>query len=290
MTAYFRPATLKEALELRAGQDLQVLAGGTDVFPIRTTREAWGDRSGKDVLDISGLSELRTFGRRAGHYRIGCLATWSDLVTADLPPLFDGLKQAARDVGGIQIQNRGTIVGNICNASPAADGTPCLQAMNARVELTSSRGMRVVDLTDFHDGYRSHVCRCDEIVTGLLFDESDSDFASRFRKLGSRRYLVISIVMAAAAIRTDGDGRIAQARISVGSCSAVASRLPVLEEALKGVSLDRDITACVDDYQFAHLQPIDDVRASAGYRKQAARIVLKDLLNDFAGARMGRAA
>ncbi len=290
MTDYFRPATLEEALELRAGRQLQVLAGGTDVFPIRTTRAAWGDRTTMDVLDISGLSELRVIERQAGHYRIGCLTTWSDLVGADLPPLFDGLKQAAREVGGVQIQNRGTIVGNICNASPAADGTPCLQVMNAQVELSSSRGQRVVDLTDFHNGYRSHVCRDDEIVTGLLVDHGDNDFLTRFRKLGSRRYLVISIVMTAAAIRTDSAGRVAEARISVGSCSAVASRLTVLEETLKGASLDEGLADCVDDYQLATLQPIDDIRATAAYRKEAARVVLKDLLSEFSLIGLGRAA
>ncbi len=290
MTAYFRPQTLKEALDLKAGQDLQVLAGGTDVYPIRTTREAWGDRTTRDVLDISGLLELRAIDKSSGRYRIGCLTTWSDLVKADLPPLFDGLKQAARDVGGMQIQNRGTIVGNICNASPAADGTPCLQAMKARVELTSARGMRTVDLTEFHDGYRSHVCRGDEIVTGLVFDEDDGDLSTGFRKLGSRRYLVISIVMAAGAIRTDAQGRVTMARISVGACSTVATRLTVLEETLKGVPLDQHISDLVDDYQLSSLQPIDDVRASASYRKEAARVVLKDLLDDFSMARLGRAA
>ena len=132
---YFRPATLAEALAIRRGEDVAIIAGGTDIYPAYATRRAWGDPVHKDVLDISRLAELRGIEDRGDHIRIGALATWTDLVRADLPPLFDGMKDAARQVGGLQVQNRGTVVGNACTASPAGDGIPNLLALDAVFEI-----------------------------------------------------------------------------------------------------------------------------------------------------------
>ena len=98
---YFRPATLAEALAIRRGEDVAIIAGGTDIYPAYATRRAWGDPVHKDVLDISRLAELRGIEDRGDHIRIGALATWTDLVRADLPPLFDGLKDAGRQIGGL---------------------------------------------------------------------------------------------------------------------------------------------------------------------------------------------
>src|SRR6478735_11895508 len=111
MVAYHRPATLEEALALRASADVMPIAGGTDVYPAKAARVGWGDMRHKDMLDISRLSELRGIAEQNDHWRIGALATWSELIAAKLPPLFDGMKLAARELGGVQIQNRGTIAG-----------------------------------------------------------------------------------------------------------------------------------------------------------------------------------
>jgi len=290
MVAYFRPATLNEALALRAGRDLRVLAGGTDVYPMRATREAWGDTAHQDVLDITAIPGLRGISTDDVHHRIGCLTTWTDLIEAPLPPAFDGLKRAAREVGGVQIQNRGTIVGNICNASPAADGTPCLLTLDAEVEIARAGATRTVALADFFDGYRSTVCRPGEIVTAILVPRLPEASSSRFLKLGARHYLVISIVMVAGVIVPDASGRIADARIAVGSCSVAARRLPGLEADLKGRALDARLADVVADAHFADLAPIDDIRATAGYRRQAATSLVRDLLLGFVGAVEGRAA
>jgi xanthine dehydrogenase small subunit len=290
MVAYFRPATLDEALALRAGRDLRVLAGGTDVYPMRVTREAWGDTAHQDVLDITAIPGLRGISTDDTHHRIGCLTTWTDLIEAPLPPAFDGLKRAAREVGGVQIQNRGTIVGNICNASPAADGTPCLLTLDAGVEIASAGATRAVALADFFDGYRSTICRPGEIVTAILVPRLPEAASSHFLKLGARHYLVISIVMVAGVIVPDASGRIADARIAVGSCSVTARRLRALEADLKGRALDARLADVVADAHFADLAPIDDIRATAGYRRQAATSLVRDLLRGFAGAVEGRAA
>ena len=130
---YSRPRTLEEAVHVLTRQGGQILSGGTDFFP------ALGDRPAPDrVVDISGLTEIKGITIEPNCIRLGGLTTWSEVVAAPLPRCFDALKSAAREIGGIQIQNRGTIAGNLCNASPAADGVPPLLALDAEVELVSS--------------------------------------------------------------------------------------------------------------------------------------------------------
>lgn len=283
MTAYHRPATLEEAVAIRARTDVAVIAGGTDIYPARTARAAWGDPTHKDVLDISAIPGLRRIEATADGWRIGCLVTWAALAgNASLPPLFDGLKAAAREVGGIQVQNRGTIVGNICTASPAGDGIPNLLALEASVELAGPEGRRVLPLANFLTGYRTTALRRDELVTALLVPRLDRA-CGYFLKLGARRYLVISIAMVAGVIASDDDGRITTARLAIGACSAVAQRLPLLEAALRGRRL-AEAEAVLEPGHLAALTPIDDIRASAAYRRDAALTLLRDLLRGCAQA------
>ena len=154
MVAYHRPVTLEEALAIRAAGPVIVLAGGTDVYPAKAARAGWGDMRHADILDISAVPGLRGIAEEPQGWRIGALTTWSDIIRAELPAQFDGLKLAAREVGGVQIQNRGTLAGNICTASPAGDGVPNLLALDARIELASRLGRRLVPMADFIDGYR----------------------------------------------------------------------------------------------------------------------------------------
>jgi N-methylhydantoinase B len=281
MPAYFRTSTLDEALAIRADRPVVVLAGGTDIYPAKAARAGWGDMRHPDVLDISAVAGLRGISETATHHRLGALTTWTDLIRAELPPAFAGYKAAAREVGGMQVQNRGTLVGNICTASPAGDGIPCLLALDAEVELASAGGRRVVLIADFIDGYRRTTCRPNEIVTAILVPKPDPCARGHFRKLGARRYLVISIVMAAGVLVADHEGRIAAARIAVGACSPVARRLPALEAALAG----QPLAAAPDLVRAEHLAPlapIDDVRATGAFRQAAAREVVRDLLAGFA--------
>jgi N-methylhydantoinase B len=279
MIAYHRPATLADALAIRAAHDVAVIAGGTDIYPAHTARRAWGEPTHKDVLDLTAIPGLGAIEETAAGWRIGCLVTWSALRRASLPILFDGLKVAAAEVGGAQVQNRGTIVGNLVTASPAGDGIPNLLALEASVEL-AGRATRVVPLRDFLTGYRATALGRDELVTGLHVPRLDGA-RGRFLKLGARRYLVISIAMAAGVIATDEAGRITTARLAIGACSAVAQRLPGLEGALAGVALC-DAAAVPEAAHLAHLAPIDDIRASAAYRREAALALLRDLLREYA--------
>jgi N-methylhydantoinase B len=289
MAAYHRPATLEDALAIRASENVTVLAGGTDVYPAKAARAGWGDMRQPDILDISAVPGLRGIAEDAAGWRVGALTTWTDLIRAELPPLFDGLKLAAREVGGVQIQNRGTLAGNICTASPAGDGAPNLLALDAGVELASRLGRRVVPMGDFIDGYRHTVCRADEIVTAILVPRPTAAARSHFLKLGARRYLVISIVMVAGVVETDAAGAIAAARVAIGSCSAVPQRLPALETALAGRPLDA-AADLVAPAHLSHLVPIDDIRGSAAYRQQAALALTRDLLAQMANSPQRRAA
>ena len=281
MAAYFRPSSLADALAIRARQPVTVLAGGTDVYPARANRVGWGDMRRDDILDISALPELKGIAEEEGHFRFGALATWDEMRRATLPPTFAGYQKAARDVGGVQVQNRGTLVGNICTASPAGDGIPCLQSLDAEVELASARSRRVVPMSEFIDGYRHTVCAPEELVTAILVPRPPDGARGNFVKLGARRYLVISIVMAAAVLATDAAGVVTHARIAVGACSAVARRLPQLEQALLGQPLAA-APDVVEAGHFAPLSPIDDVRASGAFRTAAAVDVVRDLLAGIA--------
>jgi CO/xanthine dehydrogenase FAD-binding subunit len=205
------------------------------------------------------------------------------VIAAPLPACFDALKQAAREVGSIQIQNRGTVAGNLCNASPAADGVPPLLALDAEIELVSRAGTRRLRLAEFIAGNRRTLRQPTEILSAIVVPRS-IDGPSAFLKLGARRYLVISIAMVAAIVEPDSRDRIAQARVAVGSCSAVAQRLTALEQALVGVPLEPGLGALASPVHLAGLSPIDDVRATAAFRRDAARTLVARALERCATA------
>ncbi len=273
LASYLRPIELDDALRALDAGPRVVLAGGTDYFPARVSHPR-----DDDVLDITAIDALKRIAVDALGWRIPALCTWSELIAADLPPLFDGLKRAAREIGGVQIQNTATLCGNLCNASPAADGTPNLLALDATVELASLRGRRRVAIGDFVQGNRLTSRAPDELVTAIHVPRPRGEARSGFLKLGARRYLVISIVMVAGIIEIAA-GRVTAARIAVGACAPVPRRLPLLEARLIGRPVDRHLAEriMVEDFKSA-LAPIDDVRGTAGYRMDAAQTLVRRLL------------
>ena len=276
---YFRPGTLDEAVHVLAAHGGQILSGGTDFFP------ALGQRPLPDaVVDVSGISEIRGIAVEADHIRIGGLTTWSQLIAAPLPRCFDALKSAAREIGSVQIQNRATVAGNLCNASPAADSVPPLLALDTEVELASVTGSRRLPLADFIVGNRKSLRRSNEILASIIVSRSLDDAASAFVKLGARRYLVISIIMVAVVVKTNREGSVAAARVAVGSCSATAQRITALETALVGAPARIGLGARVLQEHLAPLSPIDDVRATASYRSDAARTLIARALDACVGS------
>lgn len=270
---YFRPRTLQEAVHTLARHGGEILSGGTDFFP------TLGDRAvSDDVVDVSALAEIRGISVESDHVLIGGLTTWSEIIQSPLPRCFDALKSAAREVGSVQIQNRGTVAGNLCNASPAADGVPPLLALDAEVELVSTMGSRRLPLEEFIVGNRKTLRRADEVLASVLVPRGLDDARSAFLKLGARRYLVISIAMVAALIKTDRTGCITDARIAVGSCSVRAQRLRDLERALVGVKASARLGTLASPEHLRQLSPIDDVRATAEYRGDAALTLVRRAL------------
>ena len=276
---YLKPRTLTEAVSALASSAGQILAGGTDFYP------ALGDRLPQGtVVDITSLRELRGVSIEKDQVRIGGLTTWSELIRTPLPRCFDALKAAAREIGSVQIQNRGTVAGNLCNASPAADGVPPLLALDSEVELISAAERRRMPVAGSITGNRRTQRRPDEILSAVLVPRKLENARSAFLKLGARRYLVISISMAAAIVQSDAAGCVAEARIAVGSCSATAQRLRDLEHDLVGLPATAGLGAQVQTKHLAPLSPIDDVRATAEYRWDASLTLVRRALAACVGS------
>lgn len=270
---YLRPETLDEAVRALAEGGV-LLAGGTDLFP------AWVDRPAPArVIDLGAVAELKGISVGPREIRIGGRTTWDEIARADLPPAFAALKAAAREVGSVQVQNAGTIAGNLCNASPAADGVPPLLALDAEVELVSADSRRRLPLSAFITGNRRTERRRDEVLAAVIVPRAHEEARSAFLKLGARRYLVISIVMVAANVERAADGRIAHARVAVGAASAAAARLTALEGKLVAAEPGTRASALVVPEDFAPLSPIDDVRATAAYRRDVALTLVRRTLD-----------
>lgn len=283
MPAYLRPISTAEALAALGHSAYTVLAGGTDYYPTHVGRPCFDA-----ILDITAIPELKGIRDADDHWRIGATTTWSEILAAPLPAWFDGVKEAAREVGGVQIQNAGTIAGNLCNASPAADGVPPLLALDAKVELLAAGGIETLPLAEFLVGNHRTRRRPEQLVAAIVVPKPvAARAAGHFRKLGSRKYLVISFVMIGAALAVDVKSRIVTARVAVGACSPVARRLPLLEAALLGQPLNTDLGALAERHHLAPLAPISDVRADADYRRDAALTLVRRTLDELA-ARLGR--
>jgi CO/xanthine dehydrogenase FAD-binding subunit len=259
---FARPESLPEALQLLADGGWRILAGGTDLYP------GAGSRLAGAVLDLTGIAGLSGISRPGG-LRIGAATSWASIARASLPPALHALQVAARAVGGRQVQVAGTIGGNLCNASPAADGVPPLLVLDAEIELQSLASSRRLRLADFLLGPRKTARRPDEVLTAVIIPKPALEGRSAFVKLGARSHLVISIAMVAARLVAEG-GRVTGAAVAVGSCSAIAQRLPAVEAALIGapVAAARDRIRAAD--VVTALAPIDDVRATVDYRRAAA--------------------
>lgn len=273
---YFMPDSLPDALAAVAG-GARVVAGGTDFFPALGEGLPQGD-----LVDLTRVAQLRGIARLDNGWRIGAATPWAEIARADLPSGFDALRQAARQVGAVQIQNAGTIGGNLVNASPAADGVPPLLLLDAEVELASQRGARRLPLADFLTGPRQTALAPGELLVAVHLPEPP-EARSVFLKLGSRAHLVISFVMVAALIERDGS-RIRRARVAVGACSPVAQRLRELESGL----IYRPLSTLaepglVTPEHLAPLSPIDDIRADGIWRLEAAHRLVADALCQAGG-------
>ncbi len=272
------PRSLAEAYSLLAEQPYRPLAGGTDLL-VQLTGELGPppDR----VLNLWGLDELRGIVVRDDVLELGALATYTGIRrSAACQAHASSLVEAAATIGAAQIQHRGTIGGNVMNASPAGDTLPVLLALDAVLVLGSATGEREVAATDFWPAYRRTAARPDELLVRIRIPLVE-DREQRFRKVGTRRAQAISKVVVAAAWHGHGEWR--HVRIALGSVAPTPIRVAAAEAALEGhprnpASIEAAVAALS-----AAIQPIDDVRSTAAYRREAARRVVRRLLADAAG-------
>jgi CO/xanthine dehydrogenase FAD-binding subunit len=278
IAAYSRPDRLSDALA-QAAAGARVLAGGTDLYPATARQSLAGP-----LVDVTGIAELAGIAALpSGGLRIGACTTWAAIAAAPLPPALHALQAAARTVGGRQIQTCGTLGGNLCNASPAADGVPPLLAVAAEVELAGPAGRRLLPLAEFLRGPRRTALGPGEVMVAVHVPPGGLAGRSAFLKLGARAYLVISIAMAAVRLAVAG-GRVREAALAVGAASPVARRLPAVEAALAGAPAAQAAQRIDPAAVAAALDPIDDVRAAAAYRVEAAATLLRRAVADLAGA------
>jgi Aerobic-type carbon monoxide dehydrogenase, middle subunit CoxM/CutM homologs len=269
-----RPATLDEALGLLADGGSTVIAGCT-LYYLDGDSRPLTDR----LIDITGLAALKDIAVTADHVRLGACVTWSQVADAALPAEVRPLQQAARRIGALQIQNVGTLGGNICGASANADGIPPLLIADATVELRAAGRSRTLPLADFLRGHRQTARAPDELLTAIIVPRVPHAQAGVFLKLSRRAYQGLASVSVAARLGRERDGRIASAAVAVGTCSAVAQRLPLLERRLESAPADAALPALFDPAaDLACLTPATDMMATADYRREAVATLVRRAL------------
>ncbi len=272
------PRSLAEAYALLAEQPYRPLAGGTDLL-VQLTGEI--GPAPERVLNLWQLDELRGIEVRGNVLELGALTTYTRIrrsaaCQAHVPSLVD----AAATIGAVQIQHRGTIGGNVMNASPAGDTLPVLLALDAVLVLGSAAGEREVAAADFWPAYRRTAARPDELLVRVRIPVV-ADREQRFRKVGTRRAQAISKVVVAAAWRGMDAWR--DVRIALGSVAPTPIRVAAAEAALEGRPRDAASIEAAVAALGASIEPIDDVRSTAAYRREAARRVVRRLLAEAAG-------
>lgn len=264
--------TLDEALQdRRAHPESVVLAGGTDVMVFIEG----GQLHPKRVLSIWGLDELRGIqAKEDGGTRIGALSTYADIARSErLLTQAPTLVEAALTCGALQIRNRGTLGGNIANASPAGDTLPVLLSLDAVLELHSAAGQRMLPISDFFLGYRKLALRPDELLVAVHLPPLHPFDHLIYRKVGTRLAQAISKISLGGRIRIDG-GVVTQARIAYGAMAAIPTRCQQLEQALTGAPVRPELAERLHE----DLKPIDDLRSTATYRIRAAKNILRSWL------------
>ena len=232
----------------------------------------------RNYINIWGLAELRGIEATDTHITLGALTTYTEVQTDPiLRREFPMLCQAASETGGLAIQNRGTLGGNIVNASPAADSPPALLVYDAQIELVSTRGSRWLPYQDFHTGYKQMHIESDELLARIRMPRHTTDVTHYYRKVGTRKAQAISKVCFAATGQKE-NGLLADARIAVGSVAPIVVRCVQTENTLRDRKLDDDTINAACDTMVREISPIDDIRSTADYRLQVAKNLLVDFL------------
>ena len=282
--AFYQPKTLVEALTYRRDEEESaLLAGGTDLII-----ELRKDMTAGSLIDLSKVEELKGICMRGDEIRIGAMATFATIADAQLLREKAGvLCMAAKSVGAPQIRNRGTVGGNVCNASPAADSVPVLVCLGAKAELQSLRAgciqTRYVNIEDLIVGNHCTALEKQEILTSVVFKVPPQDTKMNFEKIGRRNALAVARMNGACLLRIDGD-IVSSARVSIGSVMARPGRFSAVEEYLIGKQLSEDVLREAGRLAAAHVQRQVGARSSSQYKIPViARFTAMLIANAFEG-------
>lgn len=273
------PANLPAALELLARERgvWKPLAGGTDLMVLFEA----GKLRYKRLISIWKLEELRGIDVTQNDVTLGALTTFTEIIEhAVLQTEFPLLCRAAEEIGGVATQNRGTLGGNIVNASPAADSSPPLLVYDAELELVSVRGARWVPYNGFHTGYKEMILQPDELLRSVRLPRNKRNWRQYYRKVGTRKAQAISKVCIAAAAQVE-NGVIRDARIALGSVAPVVLRCGETESLLKGSRVDAALVRAARGLLAGEIAPIDDIRSTAAYRRRVAQNLLEEFLHQL---------
>ena len=273
---FVSPKTLPELMSLLGELSGDFIAGGTDLLP-KMKRNQF---STSMLIDVSQIDQLRFIHKKNDSIEIGALTTHQDIVDSEILVEFHpALVSAAKTIGCEQTRNRGTLGGNIANASPAADTIPPLLVFDADLHLLGVTGEKTLSLNDFFIGSGRTKLEVGELIQSVSFKLVKGDWGTSFIKLGKRNGMAISVVSAAAVVIFAGDGKITQARISLGSVAPRVVRSPRAEKILIGQYPTSEIfeqasQACIED-----ISPISDIRSSAEYRRRSVKVIVKRVLS-----------
>lgn len=268
------PTKLQEALGVLADHqdDVTILCGGTDLMVFMEL----GTEKPKRVLNIWNLQELRGVCEDEDHVIIGATTTYTQIIRSPLVQQYlPTLVESAQMVGARQIQNRGTLGGNLGNASPAADTPPVLLAAGGTVQLMSQSGPREVDLDQFFTGYRQTARRPDELISSVRIHKKQPTHHDWFQKVGTRQAQSISKVVIGARATRDNQGKLLNVRLAAGSVAATTCRLKETEAALTGHIASPDLNDTVVAAVSRDIAPIDDIRSTAEYRLRVTSNLVK---------------
>lgn len=274
--------TISEAYQLLQshGSALKVIAGGTDLMVLYngaiTLPEA--------ILDIWRVDELRNISETDTHLNIGALCSYTQLINDERVKRYaPTLVAASRTIGAVQIQNRGTLGGNIVNGSPAGDSLPVLAAFDAELELGSSRGTRRVAFNQFYTGYRQNVLAADELLLAIYLPKQRDDEMAQFYKVGTRAAQAISkVVMSVrATITSDNDEKhVQEIAISLGSVAPTVIRAPQTEVFIKGQLIDQALMDRANQALCDEVKPISDIRSTQEYRRRVSGNLIAKFLRE----------
>ena len=269
------PGSIAEALDALAADAKQVpLAGATDIMVYLEARSL----PPCTFLNLQQLQELKPIVAGSRSVTLGALTTYHDVRTSSVRQQFPMLALAAREIGALAIQNRGTWVGNIANGSPAADGVPALMAYDAEIELTSKNGQRTVPLSSFYRGYKQMDRRAGELITAIRLPVPDPGWREYLRKVGARRFQAISKTLLAGRILLGEDHTVEDIRMVLASVAPYTLRTVQTENVLRGRQLTPELIEEAAEAIQDEIRPIDDVRSTEAYRRQVTSNLVREFL------------